>query len=278
MMKKLLVLLLCLTLVVISFGALYMDRDSDTNGSYVQLGDKTDYSWMHGSENSLGFKWTISCWIRVDAWPASDYATVFASEAGATTQKGVVGMFSTTGTFFRSIDRGQSGTGILPGGFATLDVPLNGEWHHFAWTYDSTPANGNSKIYIDGVLKDTGNKLGNGIAGDSSRYPCISAITDDLATVTAGFDGAFDDYRIYKQYVFTQEDVLEVYGGRGNDGLVNHPRLYTRLMFQDKAEGVSVTNIIDSSSNGNDAVGATPSSADLPKSVGSELKFKKARN
>lgn len=282
MMKKLLALLLCLTLVVASFSAAFMDRDSNTDGTYINLGDKANFNWMHGDGYNDDFKWTISCWVKFNAWP-DVYSVIFSTQAGSASHKGVVGMFDASGEFYRII---SDGSAVLAGSTVAIDLPIDGDWHHFAWTYDSTPANGNSKIYVDGVLKETANKTANGGNGTSSHYPFISGYTSDLTNIYGGINGYIDDYRIYRVEALDQKAITEIYNGRGTDSYLDlytnvyasKAVLYRRFMFQEKANGGFVNKVSDSSLYRGDATGGSPSSADLPKSVGSELKFKKARN
>lgn len=98
--------------------------------------------------------------------------------------------------FFYQVASGLMTFTVLDAGPASVysqfvAMPTDGAWHHYAWAFDGT----SSKIYIDGVLMDSQNRLsGNAIA--TVTTPPEFGRFDNYGTKYYG-DGFMDDVRLW---------------------------------------------------------------------------------
>ena len=161
----------------------------DGSNDYITAGTVSDFAWMHGKGNTSAFKWSLSCWFKLDTKPAdtNGMQVIFS------TNNAISGAGVTIGVD----DRGGSGQGVQALSFTIynssnqkkLEMIRNYSmsndtgWHHLVVTYDeaATAADpGNGNMYLDNVQKL-------GVGGKNS--PAGTLNTDSAQKLTIGAHG-----------------------------------------------------------------------------------------
>ena len=220
----------------------------DGTNDYVNVGDVTDFKFLHGASNATGFQWTIEFWIKLNA--VANYSPIGnnggSGTVGASVRVYGVAMDRVIEIWITNGVAGQPVADVLTDVGAYSGI---GEWIHIATTYDQALANKNGKIYVNGVLKKEGDKTGYTPSTDNAYY------TFDIGRTYTGYtNGLMDDVRIYN-YARDAAEIRTDYNfgqavrfGSGDydlsRGLVGHWKM-------DDGVGLSPK---DSSDSGNDGV------------------------
>lgn len=143
----------------------------------LSLGTTSSHKWMHGADNTTGFQFTISFWVKL-ANPNSDsngglFATCFRTilDTGVVLYYDDRSSQGLTRAIRLLIVRGVSGTTVIN---AIWDVafPDSTGWHQILLTYNQGLASGNAELFIDTVSQGTKNKSGSTPStGNSSDAP-----------------------------------------------------------------------------------------------------------
>jgi len=117
----------------------------------------------------------------------------------------------------------------------------DGSWHFIVGTFNS--GTGESKIYVDGVWKETAN------ASLSHNTSSLEIGGDGASTYY--FTGEITDVRVYNR-VLSLEEIQVIYRLRGSDNIVHG--LLGRWLLNEKHDGATATvasSVIDISGQGN---------------------------
>jgi len=213
----------------------------DGSNSYVTAGDTSDFAWMHGKHNPTGFKWTFSCWCKLNAKPAdTDALMVLFSTNDATSGAGVT---------IAMDDSGAPGTQAIllliynSSNQAKAAVNFNYKWandvgwHHLVISYDEGASAGALDDYIMAYFDGAHLSMNYG-----KNSPAGTLDTDSLRTPTIGdtgggagdkkWDGLIDDVAIWNVRL-EQESVTKLYNGKGGVNSIGRP-----------AHSISASNIV----------------------------------
>ncbi|MCB0739401.1 MAG: LamG domain-containing protein, partial [Bacteroidetes bacterium] len=171
-------------------------------GDYVEIAKP-----YQGFENKI----SVSFWLRLDENPQTGAGI---GQGGANLEDNAKLMWTmhlANGGINWNVIK-NDGTGMYPDGGLTFGMlpdnkPLaDGNWHHIAGTVSPD----NTILYIDGEVADTKNGLGtNGLINLNPNS--VMHIGKDVRYASGRFmDGAFDDLRIYKN-VLSSDDVKAIY-------------------------------------------------------------------
>jgi len=192
----------------------------DGTDDYVQVGNVSDFKWLHGALNTSGFKWTIEFWIKMpNAEPDAIYGLV--STGGASSSKyGIDIFFDDRSSESRSrrlglmIARGVSGEFVIELISADNVYPNDTNWHYIHVTYDQSLASDNAKIYVDNVLKVQGTKSAYTPSTSDSSYELhIGSLGNEIA----GFVGHIDELRISNKVRSEAERTAAYNSGNGTE-------------------------------------------------------------
>jgi formylglycine-generating enzyme required for sulfatase activity len=117
---------------------------NSSNGGSIIFDGVNDYISTVFNRGILGNQTTLSCWFKYSGTAGRTYSPIFGGIDGGGTE------------FFVGKDAGNTNIGVQDGNynaaFVTGSNAFNGDYHHIAYTYE----NGTGKIYLDGVLRNTG--------------------------------------------------------------------------------------------------------------------------
>jgi formylglycine-generating enzyme required for sulfatase activity len=117
---------------------------NSSNGGSIVFDGVNDYISTVFNRGILGNQTTLSCWFKYSGTAGRTYSPIFGGIDGGGTE------------FFVGKDAGNTNIGVQDGNynaaFVTGSNAFNGDYHHIAYTYE----NGTGKIYLDGVLRNTG--------------------------------------------------------------------------------------------------------------------------
>lgn len=184
-------------------------------------------------------KFSIQVWINAN----------WGSTSTATGRTSMVGLYGPSPSPTTAIQIGSStgageiscwtwGGGVLvntPNGFMT---PLNNTWVHVAYTYDATT----HRIYMNGNLiasSTTAQLAGN------LQMVCINGFPGGGAGET--FNHTVDAYSLYNR-VLSASEILTIYNSQGSRHGIDIGAIAT-YEFDELAEGVSTTTVLDLSGN-----------------------------
>ncbi len=140
-------------------GLRYLDFDGLDD--LITTGDASTFKWLHGAEDTSNFKFTIKTWFFATSW-IDDILGLLETGTSASGSIGVSLWLDNRS----SVPRTRRILGIISNDTAAIvapdagdnSVPNDTDWHQLVWTYDQTPATGNSIIYLDKTPKTTDNK------------------------------------------------------------------------------------------------------------------------
>jgi len=152
----------------------------------------------------------------------------------------------------------------------------DGEWHHAVAVRDnSAGANGELRLYIDGVLKATDTIPAGVYDVDQAIELTIGCFHDGAGTRNRfyGENGGDElaDARIYKGRALSVAEIETIYFSRGHDGIVQD--LVARYMLNEFPEGGAVSGAGVVKDSGPDQLNGTPTNT--PTGAGSALSLRK---
>lgn len=158
--------------------------NAPTAGSLAITGNSvTAFSFMHNTTA----KFTFECWVLriTDTTPQ----VIFSNTQNVAARVGV------TVSLVSNKLRLDIGNGTVAFCTANSISNVSSKWTHIAITYDHSLASGNAKIYIDGVLDSTTDK----VAGTPSSGNAYSG----AAIASTGFRGYISNLRISNDIIYT---------------------------------------------------------------------------
>lgn len=180
--------------------------DFDGSDDKVVIGSAATFKWLHGAEDTTDFKFTIKLWMFVASF-ADDLWGLVETGAGDSTQIGVsFWLDNRSGTATRRIKSllsNGSGTAIVAPDAGNSSYPNDALWHHMVWTYNQTPATGNSVVYLDTTSKSADNKS----AQTPSTSNPVQALTIGRVADTFTQYGGVALSEIIKDEAWTQAQV-----------------------------------------------------------------------
>lgn len=179
---------------------------------------------------------TVSCWVytqqrgdpaaefpHTDIWSydASEYVRLYVND----TSNGSNGKDG-CGIYIKSASGGNAQ--INTGKFTD-----DGKWHHLVVTYDRYAVGDTTKLYFDGELEGQYDYARNeGLGSGSTRYGIMGKNTEGSSwnNTEQGdyelYEGKIDDFRFYRGYAFTEEEVSKIYQ-YGNEGVYHTTNIKT---------------------------------------------------
>ncbi|MCB0879054.1 MAG: LamG domain-containing protein [Thermoleophilia bacterium] len=157
--------------------------------------DGDDAAIASSASSSLDIDtFTVEAWVRISSLTTGiGTESVLVTKDTSTTDRnfrlGVMRTAATTGVAWADISTGgAAGPAPLQG---TTDLD-DGQWHHVAYTVDSTPADPNKvqTLVVDGTVEATSTFSGN------VDNPAVPVVVGAASTFTNGLDGRIDDVRI----------------------------------------------------------------------------------
>ena len=206
---------------------------------------------------------TVSYWMKETAAPAFLDTLVTRKDDG-------------TGISYFSDMRGTSNQsptfGTDPGfnHLVTANSSLTvGRWYHIVGTFDG----GTYRIYINGILD---NALVDGTPLYTSTVPLDIGYLDLNGVSSRFFHGSIDDIRIYNRALSASE-IKQIYNagtGTHTNASLNPPNLQNGLVGWWTMDGANmVSNVADSSGQGNNGNLMGGATTTVPGEVGQALKF-----
>ena len=173
---------------------------------------------------------SLSLWIKTQQKQSWSGFVVFVEPS----QDLGVKLYWNAGVLHISLRRGGWNDWDVPGG----DTLLDGEWHHYAATFDRDDV---AKVYLDGKLVSVNNIQNK--AGSLGDKKVMLIGTGDVP-----FEGAIDDLRLYRR-LLSEDEIGRIVTAPGEDGPVGKDALIAWWKF-DESDG---TTREDSTGNGNHA-------------------------
>ncbi len=168
----------------------------DGTDDWLAHATRANFDWMHGAVNAAGFKWTVLIWVKLNTPFPDASQTFFASARYGTTDVGITAGFDNRSALPASrqlrlsISRGVSSQEVILLSSADNAYPDDSDFHLLAYTYNQARASGNANIYMDSLLKATGNKTANAPSSATSTYtPHIGSDGTGTASLTGGVIG-----------------------------------------------------------------------------------------
>ena len=130
------------------------------SNAYLDFDGTDDYVTIpHSSAIMLARTW--SCWFYLDSIPGnSTYDSIFQKDANWNTHSGTM-----LSMIYGNLRFGW-GTNWAADCSVSLSTITTGKWYHFTGTSTGDTTSGGVKMYLDGVLKDTG--TANGVPTDTN--------------------------------------------------------------------------------------------------------------
>lgn len=183
-------------------GVLGKALEFDGAADYVNLGDLNSLSFGNGTSDNA---FSIAIWVKRDSASAS--GTVI-DKYYTTALEWVFGFFGTA--LYAWVYDNSAGAyrgRIVSGSNAWIPA---GEWHQIVWVYDGGGLTSSTKIYIDGIQRDSGDFSGGTYIAMENTAQTVS-IGRISSGINAYFDGSIDDVRIYNK-ALSQAEIAEIYG------------------------------------------------------------------
>ena len=169
----------------------------DGSGDYLEIGAKTDWRFLHDGTTDYTVEFMMYC---RGVTGSDGYSRIFAT-GGSSSVTGINLSLNSNRGIHTSISRGVSGTTRVAAYLDTNAFTLN-TWHHVAVVYTKQPVE--MKLYVDGMLINTGQELGTPSPSDPYTTLLIGRLKrEDDASKTYYFNGYLQDFRISKRAVYT---------------------------------------------------------------------------
>ncbi len=187
-------------------GLSYLDFDGSDDK--VVVGNPADWKWLHGADDTTGFKFTILFWMFVTDLTADDFWGIVGTGGASSSNIGVDLWLDNRSGVPRTrrimgLLANGSGTSVCAPDAGNNSYPNDTNWHQLAFTYDQALASNNATIYLDVSSIEAQNK--------SVQTPSTSNPTNTLNI--GAFGGGTDPYyggialfRIYRRVL----SVLEI--------------------------------------------------------------------
>ncbi|MGR3221107.1 MAG: LamG-like jellyroll fold domain-containing protein [Candidatus Anammoxibacter sp.] len=156
--------------------------DGDTG--FLSIGDNTNFKWMHGADNITAFKFTFSCWLKMNSF--GDLNTLMTTSSSGSGNPGVMIRLEVNRTMQLFIGNNTVGQWLIGDLFIAgfPDDTIN--FHHVEVSYDQSLSSNNYKLFIDGILK--------GAATKRDYTPVTNNSYIELRISSAGAIGALDGF------------------------------------------------------------------------------------
>jgi len=177
--------------------------------------------------------------ITVSAWVKSDSSSHYGNSVWQFVSKYSAYILGTTGSNSKEVSFLIYGNGVGWDYGCTYTVPDPQNWHLFAGTYNST--SGETKLYVDGELKDTESGLSPSTLINSDSGP-LNLGRREAHADPQWFDGCIDDVQIYDMCLNANE-IKQLFKSGHNVELVAIGNYSATYSFEDEADGTSGTNI-----------------------------------
>lgn len=176
------------------------DGGNDNVGS---IGASTAWSWMHGKDDPVAFKWTIAFFIFRNNFSAP--VVPFGNSNSDATHRGVTVYLDTSRTLYYSICRAVAAQPVINGSTAVV-YPNDTNWHHIAITHDQSLASANGKFYLDGAYVGSLNKNVHAPStGDASYDLRIGSGTSSGGAASLFVNGGMNQVRVYNRVLSAAE-------------------------------------------------------------------------
>jgi hypothetical protein len=186
---------------------------------YITIGTTATYKFLHGANNTTGFKWSINVWVKLDS-PTTDTAWIIFGTNGLTGNAAGMGIWIDNRSVVprtRAIAMligARSGQSIVGYVSANSTYPNDSDWNMITFTYDQSLANSNAKLYVNGSYVSDANKsayIPNTANSDKTPTLCITP-----GGTTFGMVGDMDVPLFYDGKVLTSTEITYLYNsGRG---------------------------------------------------------------
>ena len=182
--------------------------DFDGVNDYVNAGDKDEYSFGDGTNDS---PFSISFWFYADTIVNPNRVSI--SKFGTSTQREYLVRVDSSFVKFELCDTSNQSNRITID--HTVGVTFNtGEWYHISATYDGSGTTAGADIYVNGVVASTATKtksLGYTAMGNKNVNLEIGART----TGSKYADGHIDEFALF-DYELSEDAISEIYNIRGS--------------------------------------------------------------
>lgn len=165
---------------------------------------------------------SVSVWVMLETGPSSPFGIFTKATAAGGTGAATCGDYTLQFDAANVINFGVNGSGSCAwGSVASYTTPASDSfgfvvrpyWLHVVGTYSK--AQGNTKLYMNGVLRATGGAYSNDL--NHTGTIAVLGAWKDKSIAANICHCAFDDLRIYKDAALTAGDVTTLYnGGRGS--------------------------------------------------------------
>ena len=158
--------------------------DFDGSDDKITVGAAATFKFLHGAEDTSNFKFTIKFWMFVtsftdDYWGLVGTNDVDSLQTGTDLWLDNRSGIPRTRRLMAAITN-SSGTTIVFSDAGNSSYPNDASWHHIVWSYDQTPATGNSITYVDTTAKSTDNKSAQTPdTGNPTRALVIGRVAND---------------------------------------------------------------------------------------------------
>ncbi len=152
---------------------------------YINCGNDAS---LNGLDN-----YTISCWVKLDATSSGTNRNVIMKYDGSKPDGFLLRMGTDNSIKFEQVANGNVWN---PNLVVSSSFPQDNQFHHIAVTFAYDSTNCTAKLYIDGVLADTGTDV---------ATPNISTASSKLQLGTGVFDGTIDEVKIYSRVLSAAE-------------------------------------------------------------------------
>ena len=188
----------------------------DGTNDYVSVGSVSDFAWMNGKENTSGFKFSVSFWIKFNSLPSGiDALATIISTCNAAGDQGIVIWYDDRPSGYKKAILFQitDGSGNPVAQLAKdNDYPDNTDWHHVVVTFDAG-ASDHCIIYVDGTLKSqiTSQPTWAAPADSNSALPLtIGAVGNTAGGQMSYLPASLDELAIWN-IVLTAAEITELY-------------------------------------------------------------------
>lgn len=182
--------------------------DFDGVNDYVNAGDKDEYSFGDGTNDS---PFSMSFWFYADNLSSTNRVSI--SKFGTSTQREYAFRVDSSFVIMSLCDTSNQSNRIEIN--HTVGVTFNtGQWYHIAFTYDGSGTTAGADIYVNGVVASTATKtksLGYVAMGNKNVNLEVGARTGGGKYT----DGHIDEFALF-DYELSADAISEIYNIRGS--------------------------------------------------------------